>query len=271
MKKGQASPVFGGVCSKKLNGAESAASMVRGLMTTVVVALVVLFFCSMILPVSPRWSQTWHFKNIRAKIEIRDLSTAIEAYYLAYGRFPVSTNIQQYAARNNRDVTYGGIREDKGGTRFAIPPIPTGPLLKNSEIIAALMDWTNFPTVNADHQLNPQQTKFLNARLVDDCESPGVGKDLVYRDPWGNPYIITLNLKGDKQCEDAFYRQQAVSQESGATGYGGLFNSVDTNGNGSHFACHGQVMVWSLGPDRQADGTKPAIAKPNADNILSWQ
>jgi hypothetical protein len=80
-----------------------------------------------------------------------------------------------------------------------------------------------------------------------------------------------LNLKNDGQCEDAFYRERAVSQQGGANGYLGLFNSVDTNGIGSHFSFKGKVMVWSAGPDGKIDPTKPAIEKPNQDNITSWQ
>jgi hypothetical protein len=38
-----------------------------------------------------------------------------------------------------------------------------------------------------------------------DTNSPGVGTDLVYRDPWGNPYIITMDLNYDEMCKDAFY------------------------------------------------------------------
>jgi hypothetical protein len=34
---------------------------------------------------------------------------------------------------------------------------------------------------------------------------PGVGTDLVYRDPWGNPYIITLDLNYDEKARDACY------------------------------------------------------------------
>ena len=33
----------------------------------------------------------------------------------------------------------------------------------------------------------------------------------------------------------------------------------------------GPVMIWSCGPDRSADTTKPAKVGTNKDNILSWQ
>ena len=59
--------------------------------------------------------------------------------------------------------------------------------------------------VNANHQKNPQQTVFLNAKMVSNTNLPGVGPDLVYRDPWKNPYVITIDLNDDNQCKDAFY------------------------------------------------------------------
>ena len=143
------------------------------------------------------------------------------------------------------------------------------------------MDYTNFPnnlsqpTVNTNHVKNPQQTKFLNAAIAPDTKSPGIGPDLVYRDPWGNPYIITMDLNYDDQCNDSFYGQMKISQNSGSTGYYGLNNSVDTGGNGDHFQFHGKVMVWSMGPKvssaQGVDIGSRANAGPNKNHVLSWQ
>ena len=60
-----------------------------------------------------------------------------------------------------------------------------------------------------NYQKNPQQTIFLNAKMSGDTSSPGVGTDLVYRDPWGNPYVISMDLNYDEQCKDAFYCKDA--------------------------------------------------------------
>ncbi len=84
------------------------------------------------------------------------------------------------------------------------------------------------PTINNNHVKNPKQTKFLNATMTSDPTLPGVGPDLVYRDPWGNPYVISMDLNYDDQCEDAFYCQWAVSENppggSSQSGYNGLVN-----------------------------------------------
>jgi hypothetical protein len=122
---------------------------------------------------------------------------------------------------------------------------------------------------------NPQRTIFLNAKIVADTNSPGVGPDGVYRDPWGGPYIITMDLSYDEQCRDSNYCQRVVSQNpplsSSQAGYNGLFNP-DLNGQTDNYLYHGKVMVWSAGPDRKID-LPPTRADQgfNKDNILSWQ
>ena len=106
-----------------------------------------------------------------------------------------------------------------------------------------------------------------------DTNSAGVGTDLVYRDPWGNPYVITMDLNYDDQCQDAFYSLKGVSQQSGQSGFNSLGNSTDPNGNGNNFRYHGKVMVWSAGPDGKIDRSASARANTgfNKDNVLSWQ
>jgi prepilin-type N-terminal cleavage/methylation domain-containing protein len=234
-----------------------------------------------------------HALIVKARAEMADIVNSINAYDQAYGRFPVSTAAQSAAAANaqkvgspNPDFTYGGTFKDPSaptGTLQLGTQLLDGTITNNSEVIAILMDYTNFPnntalaTVNNGHQKNPQQTKFLNAKRVDYNPSPtgtplaGVGNDLVYRDPWGNPYIITMDLNYDDESQDVFYSQNAVSQTSsgGTTGYFGL--SSPTTPPVNNFRFHGKVMVWSAGPDGTIDMTKSANTGVNKDNILSWQ
>ncbi len=157
-----------------------------------------------------------------------------------------------------------------------MPTIPADSIYttNNSEVIAILMNITNYPsgvaTANDNYQKNPQKTIFLNAHMSGDNTLPGVGTDLVYRDPWGNPYVISMDLNFDDQTEDAFYAQQQVSQQSAQSGFNGLVNSTDAGGNGDHFRFHGKVMVWSAGPNKKIDPTKAANDDVNKDNITSW-
>jgi hypothetical protein len=159
-------------------------------------------------------------------------------------------------------------------------------------VVAILMDITNYPgnptqfTVNTNHVKNPQQTQFLNAKMVSvntagaGTNLPGVGTDLVYRDPWGNPYVITMVLNYDEMWNDSFYGLASISQAApnSPTGLYGLYNNVDpANSIGNHFQFHGKVMVWSVGPKvgaSQGVDTSPnakANTGANRNHVISWQ
>jgi hypothetical protein len=95
---------------------------------------------------------------------------------------------------------------------------------------------------------------------------------LVYRDPWGNPYVISMDLNYDGMCQDAFYCQKKVSWQNGSTTIG--LNGLVSSGNSAHpddFQYHGTVMVWSAGPDGKIDPGSPANQGFNKDNVLSWK
>ena len=56
--------------------------------------------------------------------------------------------------------------------------------------------------INKDNVKNPQRTRFLQATLAGDAAGPGIGKDLVYRDPWGNPYkYLSPVQRGDQKID----------------------------------------------------------------------
>jgi prepilin-type N-terminal cleavage/methylation domain-containing protein len=225
-----------------------------------------------------------HALIMKARTEISQLDTAIQGYDSLYGRFPVSAAAQSQAGINangtsgtrdpNGDFTYGGTFQDGKG---ATPPIGTlvnGSILTNAEVIAILMDITNYPgggpTINVNHVKNPQQRAFLNAHPSGDTSSPGVGTDLVYRDPWGNPYLISMDLNYDGMCQDSVYCKQIVSMQSGTVGWNGLVGSDNPNQPNS-FQYHGTVMVWSAGPDGKIGIGTAANQGVNRDNILSWK
>src|SRR6266702_5114406 len=90
--------------------------------------------------------------------------------------------------------------------------------------MAALLDRTKDASYwNANHALNPNKIGYLTAKEVSDSKLPGVDPNGIYRDPWSNPYIITVDLNGDGKCWDAFYRSDAVSLMQGDKGFNGLF------------------------------------------------
>ena len=228
-----------------------------------------------------------HAKMTKSRLECQDIATAIQGYDSAYGRFPVSAAAQAAAGNNanngrnpNGDFTYGGTGHDVAGRSSWTPsPLGTtvnGSVLNNAEVIAILMDITNYPaggpTVDVNHVKNPQQQHFLNAKMSGDTSLPGVGTDLVYRDPWGNPYIITMDLNYDGMCQDVFYCRKFVSNKTGS-GTAGLNGLVSAGGvsNQDDYRYRGTVMVWSAGPDGAIDDNISANQGVNKDNILSWK
>jgi hypothetical protein len=81
-----------------------------------------------------------------------------------------------------------------------------------------------------------------------------------------------VDLNEDNQCQDAFYCLDKVSgpgQANTNPGLNGLVNP-DTTKN-DNFRYHGNVMVWSAGPDGKIDPLSPADQGVNKDNVLSWQ
>jgi type II secretory pathway pseudopilin PulG len=188
-----------------------------------------------------------------AKTEMANIIAAIKQYEAEYSFLPISKAALNSATASSPDFTCGTMRTN--GTLIATPEITnsenSGYQNCNSEVMAIIMDLDAYPNVN--HARNPRRLSFLNAKAAVGDTGPGVGSDSVFRDPWGNPYIITLDLNDDNKCQDGFYY-------------------LLTKGDNSLLPL-GSVIVWSLGPDRTADLDYDIGRKGghNKDNILSWE
>jgi len=204
-------------------------------------------------------------RQTRARMQMAELRVALQEYEKQYGNLPFSAAA---AGGGVPDFTYGAGPIKNGGAYET----------DNRELVVALMSLTYFrdgtPTVNADRSLNPLDRPFLHAPQADGVGKPGIGPDCVYRDPWGQPYIISLDLDFDGHCLDAMYRKQLVSQKNGALGFKALYRP---NGRaGDQFGVMSDVMIWSFGPDRtadpnlRADQDDPGSMMGNADNVLDW-
>lgn len=233
----------------------------------------------------------------KAKLEMGDIVAAINQYQSTYSRFPASPQARGNTAPDRPDFTYGTDHlKDPSGDRLRPPAWKNKkneeyPLIRNgssgyqnsnAEIIGILRDTLAFPNgiefpINENHRMNPQRTVFLtpkdSATNVNDeknykpaSQVSGVGADGIYRDPWGSPYIITIDLNYDNKTRDAFYRNPAVSRGQGTQGLVGLFTPDD----GLNYEANASVMVWSFGPDAKASIEVKANAGVNQDNVLSW-
>jgi general secretion pathway protein G len=270
------------------------------LIELLVVISIIALLAAMLLPVLGKVKQRAQVK--KSQMEAGGIAQAIHTYEADYSKFPVSSAAMNAASAvpaqqmGPEDYTYGTAGVICVGPSDPVKPMgsgfktPTGTCAittagnyqtNNSEVMAVLLDvehWPNspaVPTVNMGHGKNPSKTRYLNANMSGNTTSPGIGTDGIYRDMWGNPYIITIDVNYDDKARDAFYRLPAVSTDlSDSTtpkrGLNGLIPKV-IGGNNVVYEANAPVMVWSAGPDRMIDPTKGATVNPNRDNILSWK
>ena len=273
------------------------------LIELLVVISIIAVLAALVLPVLGR--AKIKAQAAKAQLEVGRIATAIHSYEADYSKFPVGTAAASAAAAvpaaagGPEDFTFGtagvvcvgpGDPITPAGTGFATPtagtyhPITTpgtgSTQTNNAEVMAVLLDvesWPNSPgqpTINKDHVKNPSKTRYLNATMAGDNKSPGIGQDGTYRDPWGNPYIITIDLNFDDKARDAFYRTDTISADlaDSNTPQRGLNGLIPKGPSGNiHYEANAPVMVWSAGPDKLIDPNEKANKGANKDNVLSWK
>ncbi len=221
-------------------------------------------------------------KVATARVEMKGIETAIKAYQADYTAWPTSKE----ARAVDIDITFGTVGPNGTGVlvnkrkqtlglvvNTAASSGNAGYQANNSEVISILLALETFrngaPTRNNKNRYNPKKINFLDAKSVDNQSSSGVGPDGVFRDPWGNPYIISIDMNSDNRTRDSFYSLRSVSANGDSLqGANGLAMSRTSGGN---FELQADVMVWSMGPDGQFSANAPANFGVNKDNILSWK
>jgi prepilin-type N-terminal cleavage/methylation domain-containing protein len=205
-----------------------------------------------------------------AKVEMSGLNSAISQYYSEYNSLPASTNASAlgvdftYGVQassptlgaalpyNGQSIVSGQVVAQPTTLYTHIPPGGSSYQNVNSEVMAILTDAAYFPETAA-HTYNSRSIPFYTAKPGTATNSPGLYPgDCVLRDPWGLPYIITLDLNYDGKCWDSIW-------------YGYFHTSVP-----------GSSMVWSFG--QMGTGqygpiapNKPPTVSPNKYLLTSWQ
>ena len=108
------------------------------LVELLVVIAIIGILAGMSMAVIPRVMTAAKVK--KAKLEAQDIATAIQHYDSVYGRFPVSTLAQN--AAGGGDFTYGAVFKTPASTFNLLNGTYA---MSNSEVVAILMNLTNFP------------------------------------------------------------------------------------------------------------------------------
>jgi len=194
-----------------------------------------------------------------AKAEEANLIAAISQYKADNTISPASTNAINGAATAkpvNYDFTFG-----LTSNSVSIPPgyqigTPSSAYeMYNSEIITILRNDGLLSTVPSA-MYNPKRTQYFNPSKVSPTTTgAGIGPDDVFRDPWGSPYIVTLDMNGDGKCYD-----QAMM--------GIMKNSPGAN---PAFYVPGDAMVYSFGHLKGISFNTSILSSTNKQLVLSWK
>lgn len=262
------------------------------LIELLVVISIIGILAGMLLPALSRAKTQAKVQTTR--LEINNIVGAINSYNVDYQRYPVSTEAMNAVAGNggNPDFTYGTFAVGQpNNAKFSysdparkIINLGTKYQANNAEVVAILQSdatykepFSNNQTyVNENNAKNPNKTVYLSAKRTSLDFQPGIGPDGVFRDTWGNPYIISIDLNYDDRTRDAFYSRTVVSKSkvgpNGVNlGFNGLVSAAAPKIGVNDFEARGPVMVWSFGPDGQENNSISAMVGVNKDNILSWK
>ena len=211
---------------------------------------------------------------MQAKKDMSDLQGAINVYQNDYSRLPAS-GAPNGATTLGTDFTYGTTGTGYGTNIWNNNNV--GYQASNAElmlILTASQSFANYTTntCNAADARNTRKIGYFNAKnsgATGALAGSGLGTDGVMRDPWGSPYIVSLDLNYDNWVTNSVYNDNTVNGFNvGLVRQGAVGTST--------WALKDYVMIFSFGPDgsfapSSATAAVPANVDPNKDNVLSWK
>ena len=232
------------------------------LVELLVVVVIIAVLMGMLIPAVMRSKVRARIATARA--DMSNIKGAILSYQTDYSRFPVPRVVPLNP--QGGDITFGA----GGAPNYGVMRI----LCSVDDSTPPIDDSTTPPTptltVNGNFSRNPKKNKYLDVPSGDDLGDSGLDPIYNFNDPWRQQYIITMDMDGDGDCSDKYYRKAGMNVDVVI----GLRKSKWTPPSGSPQDEHvlmGQVMIYSRGPDQKANGSISALEGVNEDNILNWR
>ncbi|HEY2615499.1 MAG TPA: prepilin-type N-terminal cleavage/methylation domain-containing protein [Chthoniobacterales bacterium] len=161
-------------------------------------------------------------KKTQAKNDLMQIVTAVNAFYTEYGKYPLTPTPPA-------DTSYGaGTTNDK--------------LLNELRNVRALE--------------NPKEIVFLSPPDAKDQTNPRGGiktSDGQYYDPWGKPYLISVDTNYDNFVDNPYSSNAGASKNPAGK-----------------LAVQAGAIAWSLGKDGKG-GTGDKNSRDSIDDVISWQ
>jgi prepilin-type N-terminal cleavage/methylation domain-containing protein len=172
-------------------------------------------------------------KKVQAKNDVTQIVTAVNAFYTEYGKYPLVTDDTPIA--NTADLFY---------------------------TLRAVASGANAP-VNGVPAINPRAIVFISPPDVKDTTNPrsGIGSNGQYYDPWGTPYVVTIDGNYDNQIANPY------SDSDGSAGAAQLRSGVIAYSVGKNGALGG----GSAASSKYAAESGTAGKYKHSSDVISWQ